>query len=345
MIKRVRWENFKGWDHQTSRDAIKTMHLCEERLLRVLMCEFDQQSIFEMKQQVDESCFVSGISSSFQKSYYYYTSFISPFTLFLSIWCCLSNTTVIAALLRIGIKSIRPGLLMLCSLTLTDILWGTTVAGVSSGIRIKHLLKSQICEVYSEMTERRVTVLSKILFFSTALNLCVISIDRYLAVNNYCRYKSLVTRPRAIVACTLAWLIATIIGVMENVRGLSVCCAILAATIIVVVQAKTLHNFSRRVNRIAASRRSHGNPLNAANASIERQLTKTTFYVLGLLVLVFIPAATFFAATVVTKKPFIKLINPIFFPLLTLSSGINPILSYRGNGNIRQAVSKILKCK
>lgn len=37
MIKRVRWENFKGWDHQTSRDAIKTMHLCEERLLRVLM--------------------------------------------------------------------------------------------------------------------------------------------------------------------------------------------------------------------------------------------------------------------------------------------------------------------
>ena len=40
---------------------------------------------------------------------------------------------------------------MLCSLSFTDLLWGATVASVDSSFRIKHLMNSQVCEVYSEM--------------------------------------------------------------------------------------------------------------------------------------------------------------------------------------------------
>ena len=75
-----------------------------------------------MEDQVDLSCFVQGISMSFQDSYFYYTNYISPLTMLLSVWCVLSNSAVIITLLRSGIKIIRPGLLMLCSLSFTDLL-------------------------------------------------------------------------------------------------------------------------------------------------------------------------------------------------------------------------------
>ena len=32
ITKCVRWENFGGWNHYTGGDAVKTMHLCKERL-------------------------------------------------------------------------------------------------------------------------------------------------------------------------------------------------------------------------------------------------------------------------------------------------------------------------
>ena len=39
-MKRVHWENFGGWNHLTSRDTMKTIHLRKkERLLRVLICQ------------------------------------------------------------------------------------------------------------------------------------------------------------------------------------------------------------------------------------------------------------------------------------------------------------------
>ena len=76
---------------------------------------------------------IPGISVSFQRSFLYYANWFSLLTMLLSIWCFVSNVIVIIGLLRSGIRSLRPGLLIVCSLAFSDLLWGATVAPIYTG--------------------------------------------------------------------------------------------------------------------------------------------------------------------------------------------------------------------
>ena len=301
-----------------------------------------------MEDQVDQSCFIPGIDLSFQKSYFYYTNLISPFTMLLSVWCCSSNAAVIVALLRTGFKSIRPGLLMLCSLTLTDLFWGAIVGTINSSFRIKYLLNSQVCEVYSELEETPIITLLAMSCSGTLLNLAIISIDRYFAVTKFVQYKFVVTRPRALVTCCVVWLTSITFGLLQSrFRFLIVCCLILAAFIVISVQIKTLLHLHHHNNNVADMMQdgSQANPLNTVNAAFERKLAKTTAYVVGALALVMIPGACSVILTVITRKPYMKLATSVLFPLMILCSSVNPILYYRENQIVKQGICKLLKCQ
>ena len=124
----------------------------------------------------------------------YYVNWVSPITMLLSIWCCfVSNAAVIVALLRSEIKSIRPGLLMLCSLSFTDLFRSVIAALTVLFIRLRHLLNSQVCQVYSEIETMPWASCTLITYIGTILNLTIISIDRYLAVRSVCQYRLWVT--------------------------------------------------------------------------------------------------------------------------------------------------------
>ena len=80
---------------------------------------------------------------------------------------------------------------------------------------------------------------------------------------------------------------------------------------------------------VSALMRGNGqNSVETANVATERELTKTTMYVIGVLALMFIPGAICFAvAALVVKKPIYNLMVPTaVFPLITLYSGIDPNL-------------------
>ena len=302
----------------------------------------------KMEDQVDQSCFIPEIDLSFQKNYFYYTNFISPFTMLLSVWCCVSNAAVIVALLRTGVKSIRPGLLMLCSLTLTDFFWGAIVGPMNSSFRIKHLLNSQVCEVYSELEETPIIALLAISCSGTLLNLAVISIDRYFAVTKFVQYKFVVTWPRTLVTCCVVWLTSIAFGPLQSRFRLPiVCCLILTAFIVISVQVMTLLHLHHHNNNVAVIMQegSQANPINTVNAAFERKLAKTTAYVVGALALVIIPGACSIIMTVITRKPYMKLSTSVIFPLMTLCSSINPILYYRKNQIVKQKICKLLKCQ
>ena len=98
----------------------------------------------------DPSCFAPEISMSFQKSYFLFTAWLSIPTMLLGIWCFVSNAAVFIALFRSGINSARPGLLIPCSLSFTDLIWGATVAPMESALRLKHVFNTNVCELYSE---------------------------------------------------------------------------------------------------------------------------------------------------------------------------------------------------
>ena len=104
--------------------------------------------------------------------------------------CVVSNAAVIIALYRSGNKFIRPGLSMLCSLSITDLLWGATVAPVESGLRLKHLLNSQVCEMYSEFSKIPFISPPVVLYICTIFNLTIVSIDRFLAVKHFAQYRA-----------------------------------------------------------------------------------------------------------------------------------------------------------
>ena len=316
-----------------------------------------------MEYKGDVVCLVSGISVSFQKSYFYYTNYLFPLSMLLSVWCFVANAAVIIGLFRSGIKTLRPGLLFLCSLTLTDLLWGATVAPIDAGFRMKNTIEKQSpCGIDTKTTE-----LPFILFIATTnlgsiLNLAVISIDRYLAVKHFSQYKFMMTRCRAIAACCVVWVIAITIGILAQVDLLYPQlpvplkplvywsgAAILAVSVplIAILQIMTIRELRRHNNNVAEMMEEGGqaNPVRTANAAIERSLTKALTYVVGLLILTFIPTAAALVATIITKKPLTHLMNPILFTLVTLGSGINPILYYRGNEKVKQGILKLVKCQ
>ena len=302
----------------------------------------------------DQSCFVPGISVSFQKGYFYYTNWIAPVTMLLSVWCVVSNASVIIALFRSGIRSVRPGLLMVCSLTITDLIWGAIVAPVNAGFRLKHFMNSQVCEVYSELAEMPKDVPVTVYVLGTFGNLTVISVDRYLAVHQVAQYRFLVTRRRALSACFLVWIMSVTVGTLRQVGSVpkyplvffGAGFIILTTAVIITAQIMTircLHLHNSTVAEMLAEG-NQANPVNTPNAAIERALTKTTTYVVGALALIFIPAFCVMVASFITKKPLIKFVNPILHPLVTLCSGINPVLYYRGNKKVKEGISKLVKC-
>ena len=271
----------------------------------------------------------------------------------LSVWCVLSNAAVIIAIFRSGINSIRPGLLMLCSLSLTDLLWGATTS-VESGFRIKHLTNIQVCEAFLEIWKSPISAFVTMTFVGTALHLVIISIDRYLAVKTFVRYKTLVTRRRALVACAVVWAISITIATIRQVGGIHVIqflsfvasvLVVLSAAVIIIFQILTLRLLRHHNNKVAESMAEGNqvNPFDSANARIERQLAKTVTYVVGMLALVVVPVSCVIVITVITKKAYIRLMNSVVLFLLTLCSCINPVLYYRGNENVKQGISRLLK--
>ena len=103
----------------------------------------------------------------------------------------------------------------------------------------------------------------------------------------------------------------------------------------------------RRHNNKVAEMRDQGiytNSADTVNAAIERKLSKTTAYVVGVLALVFFPIAIGMIMTSVIKKQYLKLVNPALIPLATICSSINPVLYYSENRRVRVEILKIIKC-
>lgn len=272
-----------------------------------------------MEDQDDQTCLVAGISVSFQTQYFYYVNWFAPITLLLSIWCFVSNAAVIVTLLRSGIKSIRPGLLMLCSLSFTDLLRSATSTFTVCTFRLKHLLNNQVCQVYSEI-------------------------------------ETMPMFSRALVACIAVWTVSITSGFVREVAGqqstlknfLLPAISIPSVAIIVILQIMTIR-LLRRHNRAVADMMEEGNAANptanTANAAIERRLSKITTNVVGVLALIFVPVAFINILTVVTKTKYIELLGPVLSPLTILWSSINPVLYYRGNEKVKQVIVRLVKCQ
>ena len=304
--------------------------------------------------QMVRPCFMSGISQTVQLHFFYYSNFLlTPATTLLGLWCFLSNGLILIAILRGGLR-IRPGFLLLCGLTLTDVLWGGLVSPVYVRFRVIELVNGKVCSNRSDWDSPLMVTSFFLCLYSTLGNLAVMSADRYLAVAKPMWYKSTVTTQHAMCASGVVWLTSTAMVVLRQVqifprRALEVfeaCYVAVSSCAIISVQLTTLVALRKHNNAVEQAMEESAR-VNAVtrNNTVERQLAVTTRHVICFLALIILPVGILVGLSHILSLDFNVFVEPLFFPLTTLCSGINAVLYYRGNSQIRDGIMKFVKCQ
>ena len=306
------------------------------------------------EEETGRPCFLAGTSQTVQLHFFYYSNFVlTPITALLGLWCFLSNGLVLIAILRGGLR-IRPGFLLLCGLTLTDVLWGGLVTPVYVRFRVVELLNGKVCSNRSDWDSPVMVTSFFLCLFSTLGNLAVMSGDRYLAVAKPMWYKTTVTKQHAICASGAVWLTSTAMVVLRQVhlfplRALEffeACYVVICSCAIIVVQLSTLVALRKHNNAVAQAMEESAR-VNAVtrNNTTERQLAVTTRHVVSFLALIILPVGLLVGVSQILRWNFNMFIEPLFFPIATLCSGINSVLYYRGNSQIKDGIIKLVKCQ
>ena len=262
----------------------------------------------------------------------------------LSVTC--NAFTLVAILRKRSIQ--RPSLLLLCSLSATDVIWAITCATHN----IKYFILKNFCP--KQLSEEEVFAFA-LCFFSTLGSLAVISCDRLLAVNNPWWYRSHATRSHAVKQITLVWVIAlTFSGVAAGHRNNdspllwtiqkylgSVLSACYALTIIGCYIGILIAN-----RQHGASMHLYGGPMRTvlrrekkvANA-VGLILLALCFTVLPAMISPFVLMNLGFTPTdTVPSRPFTQI-------LVTLNGLLNPLLNYGRIDDVRIAVRGLMRCQ
>ena len=306
-----------------------------------------------VEEQTERPCFTPGTSQTVQLHFFYYSNFVlTPITTLLGLWCFLSNGLILIAILRGG-RRIRPGFLLLCGLTLTDVLWGGLVTPVYVRFRVAELLSGKVCSNRSDWDSPLMVTSFFLCLFSTLGNLAVMSGDRYLAVAKPMWYKTTVTKQHAMCASGAVWLTATAMVALRQVhlfplKALEVfeaCYVVVSSCAIIVVQLSTLLALRKHNNGVAQAMEVSAR-VNAVarNNAVERQLAVTCRHVVSFLALVIVPIGLLVGLSQILSWNFHIFVEPLFFPIATLCSGINAVLYYRGNSQIRDGLSNVSEC-
>ena len=181
----------------------------------------DTMGVFQDLEQAKQPCLLPGISQTFQSHlFYYFNLFLTPVNILLGLWCFLSNGLILISILRGGLR-IRPGFLMLCSLTLTDVVWGGLVTPMYVRFRVIELLNGKACANASDWDSPLMLTSFYLCGYSTLGNLGVMSADRYLAVAKPMWYKTTVTKQHAMFTCGGVWLTSMTIGIQRQIKVFS----------------------------------------------------------------------------------------------------------------------------
>jgi len=127
---------------------------------------------------------------------------VQPLNMLLAIVAFVCNSLIFVTVART--KSLQPpSLLMLCSLSVTDLIQGLFALYMS----IKTVLSEHKCITYLDTKEYAMAILSSLATYGT---LAVISRDRYLAVKKPWWYRNHVTKSRAIKMSCIPWIISVV---------------------------------------------------------------------------------------------------------------------------------------
>ena len=296
----------------------------------------------------NQQCLLTSLPEHAQRTLRDVTNLVVlPLDTLLALFSVTCNTVILVAILRT--RSIqRPSLLLLCSLSTTDVIWAI--------FSVIHNAKFFILKNFCPKDLSNEEVFGPILcLFSTLGSLAMISCDRLLAVNNPWWYRSHASRSFAVKQITLVWVIALIYcgigaGQRHNDSLLLKSILLYLGSVISVCYALSIIGCYIGVLiancRHGASLHLYGGPMRTVLRR-EKKVANTVGLILLALCFTVLPAmiAPFVFMNLGFTPRDLTPLRPFNFFCVTLNGLLNPLLNYGRNDNVRRAVRNLKRCQ
>lgn len=268
-----------------------------------------------------------------------------PLNLLLAVLSLVINLLVLTAVIRTRYLQ-HPLLLLMCSLSIADVLWAMYSLVVDTA-RITH---DEFC---TEELSAFAQAFSVFCYSSTLVNLAVISKDRYLAVRKPLLYRSNLTLSFVLKKASAVWSFCVLFLILKSLseyipsllRPFRVVTVLLyVISIIIIIYSYTGIFFANKRHRQVMHQ--HNAQIRLAILKREKKLTNTVGLILIALCFTFLPALIsplilsiqgFSGSDFIPYRPFYAL-------FITLNGLLNPLLNYGRNGDVRDAVRRLIIC-
>ena len=268
-----------------------------------------------------------------------------PLSMLLAFLSIISNSLVLTAVIRV--KSLQhPSLLLLCSLSITDLLWAV-LSIVTNLLRFSY---EDFCPAEGEGEFGAGFVV--LCYLSTLGNLAIISRDRYLAVSKPWWYRNHMTRSYVIKHSSAIWLLSFVMSGMiytshfYPVLGmpLNLAMPLFYVISIAVIISSYVGIFiaNRRHNRTMH----HYGHQELATLKREKKLANTVVLILIIFCVTFLPGLITPLVLIILGFSTTELIpyNPFYYFLITLNGFLNPLLNCGRHEGVRRAVRGKIRC-
>ena len=290
-----------------------------------------------------QTCLIPNLSADLQHKVRDISNYIVvPFDTLLAVISFICNALVFLTVTRT--KSLRhPSLLMLCSLSISDLIW-TLFTLVKNSLTLIH---PYMC--LEDTLEKE--CFGILCYLATLSNLAMISRDRYLAMSRPMWYRNHVSRSssRVVKVTLLTWLssLLTTLIVYILIKTTAASAPIVFAIIFlfyVVCIVMILINYSGFFvanRRHSKNLRTRAGNMRAA-AEKEKRLTQVISVILLCFLFSFLPALISPVILVALKLP-LDPFRPFNYIVLTFNGLLNPLLNYGRNREIRKAMLMMLR--
>ena len=265
---------------------------------------------------------------------------VRPLGMLLAVMSFVCNALIFNTVARTNSLQ-HPSLLMLCSLSISDLIWA--LLSLTENIYI--MLDPHMCPGQGD-EEASVGILC---FLATISNLTMISRDRYLAICRPGWYRNHVNRSRAIKATALSWL-ASIVTALSVYTIFKIRPSEIQLTLIIIFMfymvciLLILFNYIRIF--IANKRHSRIMRIHVRNMRDENEKKLTRVVSVIVLCFLFSVLPVLICPLILISMGFQPLdpFTPFTSLLMTLNGLLNPLLNYGRNKDMRRAVSNTLRC-
>lgn len=291
-----------------------------------------------------QTCLMPNLPADLQHQVRYISNYIIlPFDTLLAVMSFICNALVFVTVSRT--KSLRhPSLLMLCSLSISDLIWALFTL-VRNSLTLLHPYKC-----LKESTEK--ICFAILCYLATLSNLAMISRDRYLAMSRPIWYRNHTRRSsrRVVKATLLPWLSSLLTALIaytlkkttSNYSVPIVFSVIFVFYVVCIVMILLNYlGFFKANRRHSRNLRTGAGNMRAA-AEKEKKLTQIISMILLCFFVSFLPAVVSPIIIVALRLP-LDPFRPFIYLLLTFNGFLNPLLNYGRNIEIRKAMSKMLR--